>query len=54
MGEDIDLVFNPSGFSTTSQKATFIKLREEQFEIALRVNDPLAQKDKLHLTVTNY
>lgn len=50
LGEDIDLVFNPSGFSTTSQKATFIKLREEQFEIALRVNDLLAQKDKLHLT----
>lgn len=49
LGEDIDLVFNPSGFSTTSQKATFIKLREEQFEIALKVNDPLAQKDTVHL-----
>lgn len=50
LGKEVDLVFNPSGFASTSEEANFIKLDDLPFAIGMQANDPLAKKKSIELT----
>lgn len=49
LGEEVDLVFNPSGFASTPEEANFIKFDDLPFAIGMQANDPLTKNKSIEL-----
>lgn len=50
LGEEIDLVFNPSGFASTPTETNFIKLYDLPFSVGMQTNDVLVKKEVIELS----
>lgn len=44
LGEEVDIVFNPSGFMSTEKETNFIPLKNLHFQIGMLNTDPLVKK----------
>lgn len=49
LGQEVDIMFGPSGFASTKEKTKFIKLKDMSFQLAMHSTDPLAQKAAISL-----
>lgn len=50
LGENVDVLFGPSGFASTPAQTHFLQLGTYHFTIAMHVTDPLAKSAPINLT----